>query len=93
MTTSTEQSLAIDTAQLIETRARIVAMIELLNADELSVVEQVADGLTCGRAVYGPMVLGSDRRDLIGEARAEVRDALVYLGGQLIRLNRIQGSR
>lgn len=73
---------------LADARGRILAKIELLGLDELEVVEKVADGLVRGRAVYGPLEVATDGRDLAGEAAAELRDAMVYAAAGLLRLRR-----
>ncbi len=51
-------------------------------------LEFVATGLARGRSQYGELRVDADRRDFRAEAVEEVRDALVYLGAQLVRLNR-----
>ena len=48
----------------------------------------VAQGLDEGRAVYGPLDLATDQRDLLGEAAAELRDACVYLAAAIVRGSR-----
>ncbi len=51
---------------------------ERLNRDEIAVLADIAERLGIGRSVYGPMCLGTDRRDWRAELRAEALDALVY---------------
>jgi hypothetical protein len=75
-------------SQLADIRGRIVGLADLLGPDELAVLELVAHGLARGRNVYGELVLATDARDMTCEASQEIRDALVYLGAQLVRLNR-----
>ena len=76
-----------------ELRARISDVMIQLNADELAVIEAVAAGLGRGRAIYGPLHIDTDRRDLLDEAGEEARDELVYLAAHVIRLNRLRARR
>ena len=69
-------------------RDRVLATLPELSADELEVLAQVAEGLNRGRKVYGELRLDTDPRDMTREALEEVRDALVYAGGALVRLQR-----
>jgi hypothetical protein len=51
-----------------------------LGPDEVFVLARIAERLTAGAKVYGPLQLATDPRDFRGkEAREEVEDALVYL--------------
>jgi hypothetical protein len=75
-------------AEIVALRARIGALAELLGPDELAVLEMVAQGLARGRAVYGELDVVRDRRDFRAEAGEELRDAMVYLGSELIRMHR-----
>ena len=65
--------------EVIELRARLVAMTEHLGRDELAVLETVAAGLARGRTVYGELRIDADRRDFRAVAAREIRDGLVYL--------------
>jgi len=65
--------------------AALVAFAEQLGADELAVLENVAEGLLRGRGVYGELDLARDQRDFEAETLAEVRDGLAYLGAALVR--------
>lgn len=76
----------------IETKARIADHLEQLGPDELTVALLVVEGLARGRAVYGELHVADDRRDFRGEARDELRDALVYVGAEIVRLQR-RGER
>lgn len=60
-----------------------------LGGDERAVLLHVASGLVHGRRVYGELDLVNDKRDMPAEALAEVRDALVYVGAALVRLQRM----
>lgn len=75
-------------ARLHEIRVRLAAIAEQLGPDELAVLEAVAEGLSRGRGVYGELRLGVDRRDFRAEAAEELRDALAYVGAELVRLRR-----
>jgi len=61
-----------------------------LTEDELAVVEFVLEGLRAGRHVYGPLDVEGDGRDFIDEALQELRDAMVYLPAQIMRLQRLR---
>ena len=51
-----------------------------LGPDEVFVLARIAERLTAGAKVYGPLQLATDPRDFRGkEAREVVEDALVYL--------------
>lgn len=69
-------------------RAEIEIALGMLNRDELDVLREVTRGLVTGRAVYGPLDLDTDRRDMLAEASAEHRDGLVYLASATIQLRR-----
>lgn len=71
-----------------DTATHIADYLAMLGQDELEVVLFVVEGLARGRAVYGELDVASDRRDYRREAGEEVRDALVYLGAELVRLRR-----
>ena len=81
-----------DLEHLADRQARISALVLLLGLDEIAVLELVAHGLARGRTVYGELHLASDARDMTSEASEEIRDALVYLGAQLVRLMRHTGG-
>lgn len=70
---------------------RLAASLEGLGLDELRVLERVAAGLVTGREAYGEMKIASDSRDFVDEATQELRDALVYFGAGLVRLQRRRG--
>lgn len=82
-----------DLERIADTRTRIAGLVDLLGVDELEVIELVAHGLVRGRAVYGEMLVEADRRDFGHEGCAELRDALVYIGGDLLRLLRTLRNR
>jgi hypothetical protein len=69
-------------------RSRIAALAELLGPDELAVLELVGNGLARGRTVYGELAIATDRRDFRAEAGDELRDALVYVACELLRLRK-----
>lgn len=71
---------------------RLLVATAQLNRDELAVVLEVAEGLVRGRDVYGPMTLSGDGRDYVTEAGEELRDALVYLSAQRIKLRRLAAT-
>ncbi|HEY1556764.1 MAG TPA: hypothetical protein VGF94_18140 [Kofleriaceae bacterium] len=73
---------------LVELRARLAAIAEQLGADELAALELVATGLARGRQQYGELRVDADPRDFRREAADEIRDSLVYLGAELVRLHR-----
>ena len=77
---------------MTEIRDRIADYLAQLGPDELDVVLGVVEGLARGRAIYGELDLAADRRDFRREAGEEVRDALVYLGAELVRLRRRRGD-
>ncbi len=74
--------------RLESARSRVVALVAELGRDEVAVLELIAEGLARGRAIYGELDVAADRRDFVGEARDELRDALVYFGAHLVRLER-----
>ncbi len=71
-------------------RTRIAELARALGPDELAVLALVAQGLVRGRSVYGELDTKSDRRDFRREASEELRDTLVYMGAELVRLQRGQ---
>lgn len=72
--------------QAVATRARIADHVALLGPDELGVVLAVVEGLARGRTIYGELDLARDRRNMRAEAGEELRDALVYIAAELVRL-------
>lgn len=78
--------------QLVEARSRVASLAELLGFDELHVLELVAHGLARGRSVYGELRVATDARDFTNEAIAELRDTMVYVGAQLVRLQRARSG-
>lgn len=56
--------------------------------DELEILADVAEGLARGLAVYGPLHLDSDGRDMRVETLQETRDAIVYVHAALLRERR-----
>lgn len=74
--------------RLTEIRSRIAGLCELLGGDELEVLELVAHGLARGRPLYGELAIATDRRDFRAEAGDELRDSLVYIACELLRLRR-----
>ena len=75
-------------ATVIELRARLVAIADKLGPDELAVLEMIAVGLARGRTIYGELRVDTDRRDFRAEAVEELRDTLVYVAAELLRLRR-----
>jgi FixJ family two-component response regulator len=84
--TTAAEATATTADQRTESLARLTAIAAQLGPDELTVLEMVAAGLAHGRAVYGELDLAHDRRDFRAEAGDELRDALVYLAAELLRL-------
>lgn len=64
-------------------------MASQLGEDELEALNSVASGLVTGRRTYGELRVDQDPRNFQKEALEEVRDSLVYLGAQLVKLQRI----
>ncbi len=73
--------------------ADLVEQLRALGADELRVLAEVAAGLVAGRRVYGELRVDEDARDFDAEAGCEVRDSLVYLGAEAVRLHRRRSRR
>jgi hypothetical protein len=69
-------------------RARIADFLGQLGPDELEVTLLVVEGLARGRIVYGELRVAHDGRDFRAEASAELRDAIVYVAAELLRLRR-----
>lgn len=86
--TSAPARATADLERVAEARTRLAGLAELLGADELAVLELVAHGLARGRAVYGELVIATDRRDFRAEAGEELRDAIVYSAAELLRVQR-----
>ena len=74
--------------QLAAQRARVADYAAQLGADELDALLFVAEGLAVGRKPYGELLVGNDRRDFVVEAQQELRDSLVYIAAELLRLRR-----
>jgi hypothetical protein len=74
--------------QAVATRARIADIVAMLGDDELAVVLAVVEGLARGRTVYGELDLARDRRDMRVEASEELRDSLVYIAAELVRVRK-----
>jgi hypothetical protein len=72
---------------------RIADYLAQLGPDELEVMLLVAEGLARGRAVYGELRADRDPRDFRTEAGAELRDCLVYVAAELLRLRHTKGSQ
>jgi len=68
---------------------KIVLLARDMNDDELSVLALVAEGLSGGRDVYGPLNIDGDSRDWVVEALQEMRDLNVYIGSAALRLSRL----
>lgn len=79
---------AVTVAAVLELRARLVAIAEHLGPDELAVLEMIAAGLARGRTTYGELRVDTDRRDFRAEAVEELRDTLVYVAAEVLRLRR-----
>ena len=73
-------------AARLTARQRLLGIAQVLSAEELDVLLAVAEGLMTGRQVYGPLDPAKDRRDFVNETLEEVRDALVYIGAELVRV-------
>lgn len=71
------------------TLERLLAATVHLNRDEMAVVIEVAEGLCRGRAIYGPLDMANDQRDWRREAQEELRDCLVYIATERLRLGRV----
>lgn len=69
-------------------RERVLACVDRLGEDELEVLAEVAEGMVIGRAVYGELKIGTDKRNMEREALAEARDGLVYVASALIKARR-----
>jgi hypothetical protein len=59
--------------------------IATLEPDALRVIETIVDRLIMGRAVYGSLVIESDRRNWRREAHEEALDMAVYLAVDTLR--------
>ena len=70
---------------------RLLAATAHLNADEMAVLVEVAEGLVKGRTVYGPLDVTDGRYEYVAEARAELRDFIAYAGMQSVKLARMAG--
>jgi len=70
---------------------RLLDLARNLGADELAVLELVAEGMVAGRRVYGELRVDKDPRDFRAEAIEELRDSMVYTSAAMLRLRR--GSR
>lgn len=75
----------------IELLSDLWSMANTLGSDELEALNAVARGLVTGRHTYGELDVANDPRDFKAEAFQEVRDALVYLGAQLVKLQKGNG--
>jgi len=70
--------------------ARITDYVGFLGDDELAVLAAAAEGLARGHKVYGDLQLERDQRDFVVEAGDELRDAIVYVAAELVRLRRLR---
>ena len=67
--------------------------VEQLGPDEVFVLARIAERLTEGAKVYGPLQLATDTRDFRSkEAREELEDALVYLACAWLKADRAQAK-
>lgn len=70
-------------------RADHISRYYALGADERRVIdhalEELLTGLEVGRERYGELLLATDQRDFAREARAELRDGLIYLAAEAVR--------
>ncbi len=57
----------------------IATRIAEFSPDERRVLERIVEGIEKGRAVYGPMDLANEKRDLAAEASDELRDFAIYV--------------
>lgn len=70
---------------------RLLTLTAHLNADEMAVLVEVAEGLVKGREVYGPLDVTDGRFDYVREAGDELRDFIAYAGMQRVKLARMAG--
>ncbi len=68
---------------------KLLKLTTQLNADELAVLVEVAEGLVRGREVYGEMNVTDGRYDYVKEAGEELRDFMAYAGMQSVKLRRL----
>lgn len=73
------------TPELDGLRARVVAVVEALGADELRVVLFVAERVRAGREVYGALDVANDGRDFRRERDEELADTIVYSACEALR--------
>ena len=66
----------------------IARRIEALPADEQAIVISALEGCENGLKIYGTMSVDTDRRDWGSEAVEELRDCVVYLTAEVLRLRR-----
>ena len=87
---STDEAEIID--QISPTKFDLFRRIKALNEDETAVLAEVLnfalEGLERGRHRYGPLVLETDNRDFLQEAREELRDGGIYLAAAKLKVNR-----
>lgn len=74
-------------------RARLLAALETLGADEAEVLALVAERLAMGRRLYGELRPATDTRDFGREALEEAADGLVYVAAALVRAGMLRGEQ
>ncbi len=67
----------------------LLALTAKLNADEMDVLVEVAEGLVKGREVYGEMDVVDGRYDYAKEAGEELRDFMAYGGMLAVKWRRL----
>lgn len=71
---------------------QLLALTTQLNRDEMAVLVEVAEGLLKGKPQYGPLDIAADRRDFPREAGEELRDCMVYIAVERLRLRRLEAA-
>ena len=66
-------------------RGRLLALFDDLGPDEQALLVLIAERLSLGRDVYGPLDVTGDRRDWVHEGLEELADGLVYMACAVIR--------
>lgn len=74
--------------QVVIALERLLAVASELGADELAVLNIVAERLRLGRERYGELRVAADQRDFAAEGLEEAADGLVYAAVALMRSGR-----
>jgi len=77
-----------DEERLATLHQTLDATAEFLNADELEVLIEVAQGLVRGQTNYGFLDVDNDDRDFVSEGCEELRDCLNYVAAAILKLRR-----